>query len=120
MITDMRSRLHWRRIRFLDVACRHDWLQGVSRRREATIRKNPASSNKADFMTKFIDRKKIQDIVQNMGYHCTKGRSQYALKAALDDLSRVDQDRQRTENTRTDVRHENTVQTAQIQRSSES
>ena len=128
----MRSILNWRRIRFLDVTCRHDWLQGrcdtwiqkddgctaFSKRREAVIQKIPGHSSEADLMTKLLDGKTIQDIVQNIGYHCTKGRSQYALKTALGGLSRVDSGRQRTKNTRTDVRHEHTVQAAQSQRSS--
>ena len=35
------------------------------------------------------DGQKIPDIVENMGYHCTEGRSQSAFEAARDGLSRV-------------------------------
>ena len=82
---------------------------------EATIRINPGTRNEADLMTKFFDGKKIQDIVQNIGFH--HARSQLALTAALDGLTRVDSDSQRAENTRTDARHEKTFQAAQIQKS---
>ena len=43
-------------------------------------------------MTKFLDGNKIQEILQNIGDHDTNGRSQSALKAAPDGLSRVDSD----------------------------
>ena len=93
MITDMRSILHWRRIRFLDVACRYDCCREeatrghsvddgcteFSKRREAVIRKISGNNNKAEFMKKFMDRKKIQDNAQHTGYHCTKGRSQFSV-----------------------------------------
>ena len=80
-------RLGFWRVRHVDT----QWLcvQGVFHRREATIRKIPGVSNGADFMTNFCEGKKIQEFVSNMVLHCTKGRSQLALKAALDGLSQT-------------------------------
>ena len=49
------------------------------------------STSEADLITVFfLTERNFKDIVQNMGYHCTKGSSQFALKAALDGLSQVD------------------------------
>ena len=70
------------------------WVQAVVRRREAAIRRVPGTSNEADFVTTLLGGRKIQEIVQHMGYHYTEGRSQSALKAAPDGLGRVDSDRQ--------------------------
>ena len=71
----------------------------------------PGTSIEADLMMKFLEGIKNR---QNMVYHNTMGRTLLALKAALDDgFSLVPSDRQRTENTRTDVRHDDTVQAAQ-------
>ena len=101
------------RVRHVDTR----WLlvQGVFHKREATIPKIPGISNEADLMTKFLD---------GPGIRATSGLPRHegqiavsSQRSAADGLSWVDLDWQRTENTRPDVRHDNTVQAAQIQRS---
>ena len=76
-----------------------------------------ARSNVSKNPTNFLHGKKIQETEQNMGYRNSECRSQLARKAALDGLGRVQSDKQRTRNTRANVRQENTVQVEQIQRS---
>ncbi len=60
------------------------WVQGVSHRKEATIRKIPGVTNEADLMTKFLDGLKITSVMTKMGFQFVSGRSGLALKAALD------------------------------------
>ena len=60
------------------------WVQGVSHRKEATIRKIPGATNEADLMTKFLDGLKITGVMTKMGFQFVSGRSGLALRAALD------------------------------------
>ena len=60
------------------------WVQGVFHRKEATIRKIPGVTNEADLMTKFLDGSKITSVMKAMGFQCVSGRSDMALKAALE------------------------------------
>ena len=95
------------------------WVQGLATGGVQRFGKIPGTSSEADLLTKLLHGKKIQELVQTMGYHHTRGRSQLALKAAFDRLSQVDSEVQGTRNTRTDgvVRHENRVHVAQNERS---
>ena len=97
--------LHWKLVRYLDVACRYDdWVQGgcdtwipscCGRREFSTcgrqrFGKFQGSAMKQTSRRNFETEKKIQEIMQHMFTHHTMGRSQWALKAAVDGLSRVD------------------------------
>ena len=52
--------------------------------KEATIRKIPGATHEADLMTKFLDGLKITGMMKAMGFQFASGRSDMALKAALD------------------------------------
>ena len=50
-------------------------MHGIFQRREAVIQKIQRNSHKADFVTKFMDSKKVQDIPQQKDFRYAKDRS---------------------------------------------
>ena len=57
---------------------------GVFHRKEAMIWKIHGATNEADSMTKLLDGLKITSVMKAMGFQFVRGRSDVALKAALE------------------------------------
>ena len=86
----MRSRLHRKQLRYLDVACRYDRLQGgcdtwipsawgyreCSTSEKQRFRKSQESATKQTSVTTFLDGKQIQEIAQNI---TTRGADRSSL-----------------------------------------
>jgi hypothetical protein len=58
------------------------WVQGVFNRKEAVIKKIPGATNDADLMTKYLDGKRIGELMLQAGFTFADGKSALALKAA--------------------------------------